>query len=54
MMDEDAVSQARDRIAREKEAERKSDAKMKRRHDSILDRARRARMLRRNRGISDD
>ena len=54
MMGEDAVSQARDRIAREKEAERKSDAKMKRRHDSILDRARRARMLRRNRGISDD
>jgi hypothetical protein len=51
---EDAVQIARKRIEREKEMEKKSDANQKVRHDKILDRARRARMLRRNKGISDD
>lgn len=51
---EDAVAVARKRIEREKEMEKKSDANQKVRHDKILDRARRARMLRRNKGISDD
>lgn len=51
---EDAVAVARDRIEREKDMEKKSDANQKVRHDKILDRARRARMLRRNKGISDD
>lgn len=51
---EDAVAVARKRIEREKEMEKKSDANQKERHDKILDRARRARMLRRNKGISDD
>ena len=51
---EDAVQIARKRIEREKDMEKKSDANQKVRHDKILDRARRARMLRRNKGISDD
>ena len=51
---EDAVQTARKRIEREKDMEKKSDANQKVRHDKILDRARRARMLRRNKGISDD
>jgi hypothetical protein len=51
---EDAVQIARKRIEREKDMEKKSDANQKVRHDKILDKARRARMLRRNKGISDD
>jgi len=51
---EDAVQTARKRIEREKDMEKKSDANQKVRHDKILDKARRARMLRRNKGISDD
>lgn len=51
---EDAVAIARKRIEREKDIEKRSDALAKDRHDKILDRARRARMLRRNKGISDD
>lgn len=51
---EDAVQIARKRIEREKDMEKKSDANQKVRHDKVLDRARRARMLRRNKGISDD
>ena len=54
MMDEDAVSAARKRVEREKEIEKRSDDLQKMRHDKILDRARKARMLRRNKGISDD
>ena len=54
MMGEDAVSMARKRIEREKEIEKRSDDLTKVRHDKILDRARRARMLRRNKGIKDD
>ena len=54
MMGEDAVSMARKRIEREKEIEKRSDDRTKLRHDKILDRARRARMLRRNKGIKDD
>lgn len=51
---EDAVQTARKRIEREKDIEKRSDDNQKVRHDKILDRARRARMLRRNKGISDD
>jgi hypothetical protein len=54
MMDEDAVDAARKRVEREKEIEKRSDDLQKMRHDKILDRARKARMLRRNKGISDD
>ena len=54
MMGEDAVSIARKRIEREKDIEKRSDDLTKLRHDKILDRARRARMLRRNKGIKDD
>ena len=52
MMDEDAVKMARKRIEREKDVEKRSDDAQAVRHDRILDRARKARMLRRNKGIN--
>lgn len=48
-VEEQNVELARDRIAREKEIERRRDAADKRRHDRILDRARMARTRRINR-----
>tara|TARA_R110000851_G_scaffold5963_7_gene24252 strand:+ start:1074 stop:2462 length:1389 start_codon:yes stop_codon:yes gene_type:complete len=52
MMDEDAVQMARKRIKREKDIEKRSDDAQAVRHDRILDKARRARMLRKNKGIN--
>jgi len=53
MGEEGEVAAAKDRINKEKELDRKHDDLMKQRHDKILDRARRSRMLRRNKGIKD-
>ena len=52
MMEEDAVQMARKRIDREKDIEKRSDDAKEVRHDRILDKARRARMLRKNKGIN--
>ena len=52
MMEEDAVQMARKRIDREKDIEKRSDDAQAVRHDRILDKARRARMLRKNKGIN--
>lgn len=58
MMDEQSIEKAKERIALDKERAQKKDdqekQQMKRKHDRILDRARRARMLQRNKGISND
>lgn len=48
-VEEQSVELARDRIAREREVERRRDAADKRRHDRLLDRARMARTRRINR-----
>jgi len=46
------MAKAKKTIDREMDAERIRDDEMKKRHDKMLDRARRARMLQRNRGVS--
>jgi DNA invertase Pin-like site-specific DNA recombinase len=56
-MGEQTMDRTRDRIAREKqrakEQDRKEKQQMKQKHDSMLDRARRQRMLQKNRGVSE-
>lgn len=58
LMGEQSIEMAKDRINRDKEREREQDRKekeqMKKRHDRIMDRARRSRMLQKNKGISND
>ena len=49
---EQTVGQARARISREREIERRRDAADKKRHDSILDRARTLRTRKINRGTT--
>ena len=49
MYGEQTVDQVRDRIAREREVERRKDAADKKRHDSMMDRARAARTRKINR-----
>jgi len=53
MYGEQSIELTRDRIAREKEVERKKDAADKKRHDSMMDRARAARTRKINRRTTD-